>query len=255
MIAHTTGRRTGKLYYYYRCPTRMTHGRNACPNGKQYPARKQEERVWGFVADLLTEPEQVLPALDRLVEDERSRLSGNPEQEEKTWLRTLEALDRKRENAQSEAVAQLLNDGLLDPDNLRATLLEMDEQRKTAQCELEACRNRGQRVRNLEERRDWHRRSYAFEGEPWDALKEWAEAEGAPLARWHQEIRQEQRDAMKETLQTTPSEERCRMYRRLGLRVETRPNGELKASGIFAQEADSIPAPGADSDFVDGVPC
>ena len=138
-----------KRHFYYRCRQRWRHGRDACENHKMHRADKAEARVWGTVCDLLKDPNQLRADLDKMIELERSSRHGDPEKEQKTWLDKLAEADRRRARHQ-----QMAADDLITFDELRARLAELDDTRRIAQRELEALRNREERITGLEADRD-----------------------------------------------------------------------------------------------------
>lgn len=109
---------------------------------RSYRAEPVEAEVWAYVQRLYSEPQVLVDALDILIAEERA-LSGDPERRIKAIARKLSDLDRRKENAQSKAVLELLADGTLDPAMIRSQLAELEDQRRDLERELEACDNRG----------------------------------------------------------------------------------------------------------------
>ena len=105
--------------------------------------------MWGTVCDLLKDPNQLRADLDKMIELERSSRHGDPEKEQKTWLDKLAEADRRRARYQ-----QMAADDLITFDELRARLAELDGTRRVAERELEALRNREERITELEADRD-----------------------------------------------------------------------------------------------------
>jgi len=120
-----------------------------CPNQKLLKAEKVEEGVWEFVSSLIQDPERLRAGLDTLIEERRKTMRGDPERETQMWLRKLEDVDLKRRRAQDLAIQ-----GLLNPDELRAKLAELQETRETNVRELEALKDRREHIEQLERDRD-----------------------------------------------------------------------------------------------------
>jgi hypothetical protein len=87
--------RDGRLYYYYRCPTRHQKGKDACSQPRSYQATETEARVWEFIADLLKDPDRLRAGLERMADQERDGLRGDPEREAKEWRRKLSEVARQ----------------------------------------------------------------------------------------------------------------------------------------------------------------
>lgn len=52
--------------------------------------------VWEFVSGLRKAPERLRADLERLIEQERAVMRGDPEQEAKAWLEKLSEVDQER---------------------------------------------------------------------------------------------------------------------------------------------------------------
>ena len=139
----------------------------------------------------MQDPERLHIGLDTLIEQQRKAMRDDPERETQTWLRTLDEVDLKRRRAQELAIQ-----GLLDPDELRAKPIELQETRETAEREMEALKCRREQ---LERDRDAVLETYA-------AM--------AP-----------------ERLSALTPEKRNQVYRILRLRVSAKTDGPLEASG------------------------
>lgn len=192
------------FYNYYRCPTRQFKGKQMCHNQKLLNAEKIEEEVWGFVSSLMQEPERLREGLDAMIEERRKAMRGDPEQEAQTWLRKLEEVDLKRRRAQDLAIQ-----GLLDPDELRATLAELKETRQTAERELEALKGCREQIEQLGRDRDAVMETYAGR---------------VPAA-----------------LAVVTPEKRNQVYRVLRLRVSVGTDGTPAVSGEFVIPQDTSP--------------
>ena len=185
-------------YFYYRCARRAEKGSEACPHGKMYPAADVERRVWEFVSDLLTDPDQLRADLDAMIEEERQGIDGEPEQEAKPWLSKLAQVESKRSRFQDMAA-----EGYITFEELGAKLSELEEIRATAVGKLEAIRNYQERIEEMEKDRDALLESYALR---------------AP-----------------EALDGLTPEERHQVYRMLRLRATVRIGGTLEVGGMFGE--------------------
>jgi hypothetical protein len=182
------------FYNYYRCPNRQFKGEQACPNRKLLRAEEAEEEVWRFVSSLLQDPERLRLGLDAMIEEQRKAMRGDPEREARAWLRKLEEVDLQRRRAQDLAIQ-----GLLDPDELRARLGELQDTREAAERELEALKGRREQLEQLERDRDAVLETYA--------------------------------GMASERLAVLTPEKRNQLYRVLRLRVSAKTDGLLEASG------------------------
>jgi site-specific DNA recombinase len=185
-------------YFYYRCARRAEKGSEACPHGKMYSAADVERRVWEFVSDLLTDPDQLRTDLDAMIEEERQEIDGEPKQEAKSWLSKLAQVESKRSRFQDMAA-----EGYITFEELGAKLSELEEIRTTAVGKLEAIRNYQERIEEMEKDRDTLLESYALR---------------AP-----------------EALDGLTPEERHQVYRMLRLRATVRIGGTLEVGGMFGE--------------------
>jgi site-specific DNA recombinase len=145
MTAVTTKRPNGKRYFYYRCPKRVQDGAAACSQAKYHVAEEVESGVWNLVCSILTDPEQLRDDLERLIEQERQSVRGDPEREVRTWLEKLTELDRKR-----SGYIDLAADGIMSRDELKAKLARLEETRETTEKELKALRTRQEKLEELQ---------------------------------------------------------------------------------------------------------
>jgi site-specific DNA recombinase len=200
MVSHTTTP-TAKsgMYFYYVCRTRYIKGRGACTGTKHFPVAELEARVWKAISNILKDPKQLRADLDAMIELERYSMSGEPDKEIKLWANKLAEVDRKRARYQEMAA-----DDLITFNELRARLAELDDARKTAECELDALRQREEHLNGLKQDRDALLDS--LEGVAPDAL-----------------------DAL-------TSEERRRVYQMLRLKIAVHPDGSLEANGVFGDD-------------------
>jgi site-specific DNA recombinase len=210
MDSHTTANPGRPVYFYYACRTRYKKGIEACPNGKYLAAAKVETLVWDGVTTLLKNPEQLGADLDTMIEQERrGALHGNPDREARMWTDKLIEVERKRARYQEMAAADLISF-----DELRTRLLELDETRESAECELAIIGTHKERVAELEADRD------ALLGSLMDI---------APIA-----------------LDSLTPEERRRFYKLLGLRVIAYPDGHLEVEfgdGLSVREGEIAQVP------------
>ena len=96
MTAMTTNWPNGKRYFYYRCPKRVQHGNEACPQTKYYAAEEVESEVWGVVRDIMTNPEQLRADLERMIQLKKQDKRGDPDCEAKHWLEKLSGVEQER---------------------------------------------------------------------------------------------------------------------------------------------------------------
>ncbi len=132
--------------FYYRCPNRAGGGPEACPNGKNHRAEVAEAEVWEEVSSLLKEPERLRVGIERYIEQEHR---GDPEREMRVWAKRLAEVDDKRSRYHDMAA-----EGLIDFDELRAKLDALESDRKTAARELEAVRDKAERLTSLKLKTD-----------------------------------------------------------------------------------------------------
>jgi len=190
----------GKYQYgYYRCRKYHQHGDAGCDHRKSHRADNIEAAVWEFVSSLLRNPERLRGGLDEVIEQEHAAMRGGPDGQAKAWLEKLADVSRKRARFQDMAA-----EGLISFDELRGKLLELDETRKTAERELEALRDRRERIEQLERDRETLLEHYA--------------------------------DMVPEDLEELTAEERHQVYRMLRLEVYVYPNGDLDIRGAIRAE-------------------
>jgi hypothetical protein len=155
-----------------------------------------ETQVWKAVSGLMKDPEQLRSDLQKVIEQERRDIRGEPLRETKVWLDKLAEVDRKRSGFQDMAA-----EGLISLDELRIKLVGLEETRKIAQRELELLASRQERLEALEQDKEAILESYA---------------RMAP-----------------EALDALAPEERHQFYRMLRLRVDVEPDGATQISGAF----------------------
>ncbi|MDP9475698.1 MAG: recombinase family protein [Actinomycetota bacterium] len=98
MQTHTVkSNKHGRVYHYYRCLSLMeSHGMSSCAERVRLPAERTEAEVWRFVEEVSSRPERVLDGLDRLIEEERSRLRLDPAQDARALRERLGVLAARR---------------------------------------------------------------------------------------------------------------------------------------------------------------
>jgi chromosome segregation ATPase len=154
--------------------------------------------VWALVSEVLLNPGRLEAGLKRMVEEERSLLRGNAEEEAKTWAKKLAEIERKRSGFQDMAA-----EGLIILDELREKLNALEETRKVARTELDAVASRRERVAAIEKDAKAVLRDYA--------------------------------GLMPEALGALAPEERHRVYKMLRLKVLAYPDGSGELNGVFGK--------------------
>jgi hypothetical protein len=146
----------------------------------------------------MQDPEQLRDDLERMIEQERGELYGDPYRETKVWLEKLAETDQVRSGYQDLAAK-----GLMTYEELGEKLRGLDETRKMAERELEALRSRRERVEELERDKEALLESYAGM---------------AP-----------------EALDSLLPEERHQVYKMLRLKVIAHVDRTLEVTGVFAE--------------------
>ena len=185
----------GRLFYY-RCRKRNRDGHEACSHRKCHRADVVEPLVWEFVSGLLKDPERLRAGLERLIEQERAAMRGDPEQEVKAWLEKLSEVDQERRGYIRLAAKRHITD-----EELADELAALDETRATAEREVEALQSRRKVIEELERDRDALLESYAR--------------------------------MVPEALDQLKADERHHVYKMLRLRVLVHQDHSLEVSGVF----------------------
>jgi len=204
MRTSVTRKKDGKRYFYFSCASRREGNLSSCSNRKTQRAERIESAVWHLVSELLTDPERLRAGLDEMMDRERSGSRGDPNREAKTWLERLAEADCMRAGYQ-----ELAAKGLMTIEELGVRLEELETTRRTASDELEAIRQRAERLEGLEQDRRALMEFYA--------------------------------GAMPEELERLTPEERRRVYRMLRLEVLAQPDGTLEARGILDEGLQADP--------------
>ena len=141
-------------------------------------------------------PDRLRAGLEKLIEEERAALRGNPDRESRTWANKLAEVDRKRSAYQDQQA-----EGLITLEELRKKLAALEETRAVAQGELDALRSRQEHIEQLEHDADTILNQYAR--------------------------------MVPEGLDTLTPKERHRVYKMLRLRVLLHADGSTEITGIF----------------------
>ena len=202
---HSTTTSKGRTYAYdyYRCSNRDRHGLEACPNSHKPRADKREPEVWAFVSNLLKSPELLRAGLEKLIEDERKALRGNPAREAEMWAKKLSEAERKRSAYQDQQA-----EGLITLDELRTKLAALEEIREVARKELADLKDRRERIEDLERDAETLLEHYAR--------------------------------MVPEALDNLTPEERHRVYKMLRLNVIMYRDGRVEITGAFMGLLDAM---------------
>jgi site-specific DNA recombinase len=205
MYAHTAPPGPNGRHYYYVCKAKYRKGPEFCTATRTRKATELEELVWAEVRAYLQDPERLRSDLNRMIELEREGTHGDPECEAKVWAGKLAEANTKRARFQ-HAYAE----GIIELEELRERLLELEEETSAAERALAELRSRVARVRELEADRD--------------ALLEHYVAT-AP-----------------EALDSLTPEERHHFYKMLRLKVRLFADDSMEITGVFPEPIRSEPA-------------
>jgi hypothetical protein len=136
-------------HFHYACATRRQRGKEACSYGRTPNAHKIEAEVWEAVKAVLLDPERLERGLDAFLEAEKEMAGGDPEKEARAFTSRIAEVDGKR-----AAYQDLVADGLMEMEELRAKLDALSRQKAAAEEGLEALEERRSRVRELEVSRE-----------------------------------------------------------------------------------------------------
>jgi hypothetical protein len=203
MSTNRQGRPQGKRrYFYYVCPKKRLDHKHACMN-KGHRAESLEQRIAEAVTKLFEDPARLEQQAKERIEREREAMR-DPEEEIRALTERLEQATATRRNYQDQQAA-----GLMTLDELGERLCELDETRDTLRRELEAARDRGERIEELERERMFILGFY--------------------VGFAHYDVSGFQ------------SEERRRLYEALGLKVVVNREGDIEVRGDFNPTA--FPSP------------
>jgi site-specific DNA recombinase len=180
---------------YYRC-REANRRKETCPNNKSIRSDKAHPDVWDLVSGLLSDSERLRKGLDAMIEEQRGSLRGDPEGEARTWLERLAALDRKR-----SGYLDLAAEGIMDRDELRTKLAELQENREMAEREIAAIEGRRERLEQMKRDRETVMEYYS--------------------------------STVPESLDDLSPEERHQIYKMLRLEVLAYPDKSLQVSGAI----------------------
>ena len=106
-------------------------------------------KVWEFVRSLLLDPERLRTGLERMIEQERKGMRGDPEHEAKVWLEKITEADRKR-----GGYLDLAATGRMSYAELDVKLDEIEKIRKRASDKLEVLKGHKEALEQLDQDRD-----------------------------------------------------------------------------------------------------
>ncbi len=150
VLNRTKQRKSGpRRYGYYRCAARHDHGEKSCSNGRTVSALVLEAKVWTFVRGMMTEPEELVKDIDRMIELKRAAGRDDSQEKARVWIDELAKLERMRDGYHDQAA-----EGLLGFDKLREKLAALDQRLATAEGELEALKGHREELERLERDRD-----------------------------------------------------------------------------------------------------
>jgi DNA repair exonuclease SbcCD ATPase subunit len=204
LTTQMTYRRQGKPYFYYTCRTFYEKGRDICPGRIYFRAAELENRVWSEVSEVLKSPERLRQGLERMIERERGE--QDPAGETVRLTRLLDEIEAKRARFQ-----HLYAEGVIEMEDLRARLSELDATYSEAQRRGDDLEARRKHLNELERDKEELLASYEI--------------------------------VARESLEELSPEDRNGLYRRLNLAVEVPRDGEPKPSAdldlTFSKTAES----------------
>jgi chromosome segregation ATPase len=100
--------------------------------------------VWEAVKAVLLDPGRLERGLDAYLEAEQEKAGGDPEKEERVFTSRIAEVDRERPSYQD-----LVADGLMEREELRAKLDALSHQKAAAEDELDTLEERRSKVREL----------------------------------------------------------------------------------------------------------
>jgi site-specific DNA recombinase len=183
-------------YHYYRCQNAATH-KELCPYRRSYKADRLEEKIWQVVSQALKRPERLRAGLEEMIRQEEKALSNNPKKQAEIWRIRIFEVNEKRKRYQEMAA-----EGLIDFDELREKLFELDEQKELAEREIETLQEKEHRLDEMRREKD--------------------------------ELLNNLVALTPRLIDELPSEEKLRVYEMLGLKVTSGGDGTLEITGDLA---------------------
>jgi site-specific DNA recombinase len=122
--------REGKLHFYYVCDKQRRHGKGACPYAKYHAAEELEERVGGFVLELIRNPETLREQVETEAAREKAAL-----RDQRTYIAALASRLNEAESERDRLVRLYARGGLSD-DEYDSYTAEIDERKKATEEEL-----------------------------------------------------------------------------------------------------------------------
>ncbi len=187
-------RSSARTYFYYCCSAGGYNKPRICSARTHHKAEALETQVWDAVSKILKEPARLRAGLDHMIEQERRGTHGDPVVETERWLGQISETNQKRARYQEMAA-----EGLINFEELRAQLSALEETRNTAERELQALKNRTERLEQLERDKGSLLRSYS--------------------------------GLMPKAIDTLSSEERHRVYKMIRMKAYLEADGSLELSG------------------------
>ena len=150
---HTTTRRrkdgSRAANPYYECRRKWnTGGDRDCDHTRSYPAAGLEELVWDKIFGLISDPDRLRREHEAHVQRMRREMRGSPDREATALAEKLAKLEHRR-----GGFLDLAADGLMDREELRGKLAEVEIQRRELEEALRTARNRQESIREVE--RTW----------------------------------------------------------------------------------------------------
>jgi len=195
-----SARTASKKYFYYACTVGPAKRKPGCEATKFHRAAELEARVWDELCSILTNPEKLRAGLEEMIERERKAMTGDPAKDAARLKKRLQKLADTRSRYQ-----QMAAEGLIDFEELRARLAEVERERTDTEAALGTVQGRTERLERLLRDRD-------------TLLEEYS-------------------SLMPEELRRLPQEKRHRVYKIVRLVVTLSPEGDLEMQG------DLIPPP------------
>jgi site-specific DNA recombinase len=180
-----------KKYFYYACTTGVHKRKSGCEAKKFHRAADLEEWVWEKLCSILTNPEKLRAGLEEMIERERKAMTGDPVKDAARLKKRLQKLADTRSRYQ-----QMAAEGLIDFEELRARLAEVERERTDTGAALGAVQGRTERLERLQRDRD-------------TLLEEYS-------------------SLVPEELKRLPQEKRHQVYKIVRLVVKLSPEGDLE---------------------------